>query len=568
MAKRTARTTTTDEPDAPKKTARKTSAAAKAPVKTKTSAKKAAVKKAKAAPKAEPERKAAPKKSAKDKAEKAPKEKPKKTAKKKTAEDDAVKPPKKTASAKAPAKKKATTKKPAKKKVAKAEKKAGKKIEEKKASTKKSAGKKSVEKKEKKTPAKKSAGKKFGKKAATRKAKAPEPEIAPGISEVSITPAPHAGAAIPAAEKKSEKKSSRKEEEKVSRKSGKKSGPGRKASQQIEVPASVALTPEAPAPMPVIVPRRAEMKKARAMNGTKGASDRPWLRHLEPRAPEPPPPPPTGKSLLPPSHVAPELPTEYGRTMISAMVRDPERLFVYWEVSPEERRRLGLDAPGRENPLRIRLRDLSDLADGHEFEVTDPVSSRYVEVPHAGRRYLLELGLVGGQKAFRVIASSGPVDVPAPAVSGRHPKEFDDVDPDTIQQVLKLSGGVHLANDRPSSDQFLTVLPQQLFSLRSGSGMTSPMGPLSRPALPQQRRRPGDGNQFWLEVGVDVIVYGRTEPDARVRFMGRNIRLTPDGRFRFRFTLPDGSLEFPVEGTSADGEHTIAVKPVVNRRTF
>ena len=64
-----------------------------------------------------------------------------------------------------------------------------------------------------------------------------------------------------------------------------------------------------------------------------------------------------------------------------------------------------------------------------------------------------------------------------------------------------------------------------------------------------------------------MIVYGATEPDAKVKFMGQEIRLTQDGTFRVRMVLPDTTIEFPVDATSADGEQKRGVKPVVQRWT-
>lgn len=61
---------------------------------------------------------------------------------------------------------------------------------------------------------------------------------------------------------------------------------------------------------------------------------------------------------------------------------------------------------------------------------------------------------------------------------------------------------------------------------------------------------------FWFNVNAELIVYGRTEPNASVTIGGRKIRLRNDGTFSFRFALPDGSYHLPVRATSADGDDT------------
>ena len=58
--------------------------------------------------------------------------------------------------------------------------------------------------------------------------------------------------------------------------------------------------------------------------------------------------------------------------------------------------------------------------------------------------------------------------------------------------------------------------------------------------------------EFWFTVNAELIVYGATEPTAKVAIGGRDIRLRPDGSFSFRFALPDGHYELPVIAVSAD----------------
>ncbi len=65
----------------------------------------------------------------------------------------------------------------------------------------------------------------------------------------------------------------------------------------------------------------------------------------------------------------------------------------------------------------------------------------------------------------------------------------------------------------------------------------------------------GEGQRkgFWFNVNAELIIYGATEPDAAVTIGGRKIQLRRDGTFSFRFALPDGDYELPVQATSADG---------------
>jgi hypothetical protein len=46
--------------------------------------------------------------------------------------------------------------------------------------------------------------------------------------------------------------------------------------------------------------------------------------------------------------------------------------------------------------------------------------------------------------------------------------------------------------------------------------------------------------KFFFEIGTELIVYGRTEPDASVQLGDKNVPLRSDGTFTLRFALPDG----------------------------
>jgi len=82
-----------------------------------------------------------------------------------------------------------------------------------------------------------------------------------------------------------------------------------------------------------------------------------------------------------------------------------------------------------------------------------------------------------------------------------------------------------------------------LFRLAAGGQISSPAGG----NLPARRA-------FWFNINAELVIYGATEPDARVGIGGRSIRLRPDGTFSYRFALPDGRYELPITVASAEGE--------------
>ena len=71
----------------------------------------------------------------------------------------------------------------------------------------------------------------------------------------------------------------------------------------------------------------------------------------------------------------------------------------------------------------------------------------------------------------------------------------------------------------------------------------------------------GKSRAFWFKLDAELIVYGATEPNARVTLQGEPVKLRPDGTFTMRFSLPDSRQIIPAVATSPDGveERTIVL---------
>jgi hypothetical protein len=57
---------------------------------------------------------------------------------------------------------------------------------------------------------------------------------------------------------------------------------------------------------------------------------------------------------------------------------------------------------------------------------------------------------------------------------------------------------------------------------------------------------------FFMHVNAEIIFYGGTHPDATVWIDGQQVKLNPDGTFRYHFRLPDGDWRIPVVAQSPD----------------
>ena len=71
--------------------------------------------------------------------------------------------------------------------------------------------------------------------------------------------------------------------------------------------------------------------------------------------------------------------------------------------------------------------------------------------------------------------------------------------------------------------------------------------------------------KFFFEIGTELIVYGRTEPDAEVWLGDRKIQLRNDGTFSMRFALPDGRIPLDFVAISNDKVETRRITTAVER---
>jgi hypothetical protein len=78
--------------------------------------------------------------------------------------------------------------------------------------------------------------------------------------------------------------------------------------------------------------------------------------------------------------------------------------------------------------------------------------------------------------------------------------------------------------------------------------------------MPQERK-------FWFKINAELIIYGATEPKAKVTIANRQINLRPDGTFSFRFSLPDGRYQLPTVAVSPDGAEVREARLEFSRST-
>ncbi|MFA5320481.1 MAG: DUF4912 domain-containing protein [Candidatus Omnitrophota bacterium] len=262
-----------------------------------------------------------------------------------------------------------------------------------------------------------------------------------------------------------------------------------------------------------------------------------------------------------------ELPCSYGKDKLVIHPRDPHWIYSYWEVIPGTydslRGRLGEDFYKAKKILRIY--DVSNIVfnsrNAHKYfdiEVGPDALSWYIHVQEAGRSWCVDLGLRLPNGEFITILRSNVISTPLDGPSWITDEEW--MVPEEL--FARLYGmGFGFGQSSPIGKTWQERIKRELFS-----GILSSPG-LSSAGSPVKSREKNKGRKFWMVVNTELILYGATEPDAKVTVQGVPVKLRPDGSFSLRFALPDGTQVMPVRGVSADGEEERTITPIVSRET-
>jgi len=272
----------------------------------------------------------------------------------------------------------------------------------------------------------------------------------------------------------------------------------------------------------------------------------------------------SSKILRTPFEMPQELPAQYGRDMLTVLVRDPRWIFCYWEVTgvtiDNFKRQLGEEF--EKAKMVLRTYDVSGIHfTGYNanrlFDVliNKEASSWYIETGVPGSSCCVDLGLLFSDGRFVTMLRSNIVHMPPEGASEITNEEW--MIPD--EMFARLYGmGFGLGRSSPVGKDWQERMKQVLSSGLPGSGMASMGSPV---------KQVHKARKFWMMVDCELIVYGATEPDAKVTIQGKPVKLRPDGSFTFRYALPNGTQIIPVKAVSYDGVEERTITPVVERNT-
>jgi hypothetical protein len=245
------------------------------------------------------------------------------------------------------------------------------------------------------------------------------------------------------------------------------------------------------------------------------------------------------------------------------LVRDPWWLHAYWEVrlqkQDELRAKLGNDLYNRSKTV-LRVYDVTDIIfngkNAHSYfdlEIKGGADNWYIDVGKPNRSWCVDIGLLTPDNRFFLFARSNVVRTPRFGMSEVTDEEWMSQE-EEYWKLFGVAGGFGFG----SSPLKIKKQFRRRFKEEISSG-----APWSLFSFMEKKKE----RKFWMVVNTELIVYGATEPDAKVTVQGKPIKLRNDGTFTLRFALPDGTQHIPVEATSNDGVDKRKVTPIVSRRT-
>lgn len=314
-----------------------------------------------------------------------------------------------------------------------------------------------------------------------------------------------------------------------------------------------------------------------------------------------------------------ELPEAYGTQGLLLTARDPHWLYSAWDLSREQLRKYNAQSVDRHLILRI-YRDEVKGEPFREIHVHPESRNWFAHVGLGGTKFVATLGYYRKNGQWITVSTSTPTFTPPDRMSDDLSVWFETLPPDLqfshllklvkravsenvplveALQQLRTAGFAGLPEPKDLFSQRWTAeqeralsevvkmdvvrrvwmgsleitelirrqLAQEMWSVSAAqlarpeawsgaiSSVSSPFGGIEK------------GRGFWFNVNAELIIYGATEPDARVSVGGRAIKLRPDGSFSYRFALPDGTYDLPAVATSADGEDTRQAALQFSRRT-
>ncbi len=321
-----------------------------------------------------------------------------------------------------------------------------------------------------------------------------------------------------------------------------------------------------------------------------------------------------------------ELPEAYGTQRLLLVARDPHWLYAHWDLTSEQLRKH--NTASRDKHLIVRVfRDQPSGKPVLEQHVHPESRNWFLHVGRGGTKFVAQLGYYNRSDAWNTVATSAATFTPPDALSDDTSVRFETIPIEVpfkkllelvkgavaehaplIEVIQQLRAAGYPALPASGAGEAFTLsqwTPEQERALAeiisidevrrvwmgsleitellrrslereissqaaamlargelAGGAELGAVSSISSPFGGAERRK-----GFWFNVNAELIIYGATEPNAAVTIGGRKIQLRPDGTFSFRFALPDGNYDLPVQATAADASDSRRAELKFSRAT-
>lgn len=252
------------------------------------------------------------------------------------------------------------------------------------------------------------------------------------------------------------------------------------------------------------------------------------------------------------------------RDRLVLMVRDAYWLHCYWELSRHGVERAQASLAQDWHTAKPTLRLLHTVEGGttssaellvRDIEIHGGVNNWYIEAPEPPQSFRVEIGYRTANNRFHTLARSNVVTTPRPDSKDAIDENWNAVAQD-YDKIYAMSGGY--------STEGNSAELQELFEERLRRPMGSPLvtgfGSGVEGLVPRRK-------EFAFDVDAEMLVFGKTEPNAHVTLQGDPVKVRPDGTFTVRFAMPNARQVIPAVASSADGLEQRTVVLAVERNT-
>ncbi len=344
----------------------------------------------------------------------------------------------------------------------------------------------------------------------------------------------------------------------------------------------------------------ASRKKPPQVNTFINAESSPSLPSPVVTPPTAPPVPEAKLPELPAYEFLGYLPESYGSKKLFLAARDPAILFAYWDLSAVQYQEAARIANDGKIFLEVYVPGEGRIQQVH---VWDSHKNWYLQVNRPDTNFVAQLGYYRHDGGFEVLARSGEVRTPRDTLSGNtnarfvtipfnvsfrelydmiaslaqpgeelaetlarlqksdHELPFQarvprDLTPKENEDLIDYLGDEEIRRRMVGSFEITEILRKRYETMLSSGQWTSSAGAWVTSLSSPFGASFGKERGFHMHVNAELIIYGGTEPNAKVRIDGADITLSPDGTFSYHFVFPDGQFHIPIAATSADGVET------------